>query len=463
MSLFTGGLSAASMPLGKAASKPNIIFIFCDDLGWGDLGCFGNTNVHTPHLDKLAKEGLRLTQFYVNSPVCSPSRSAFMTGRFCAETGIHYAIGKPENNARYNSAEWLSPDYFTVPDLMKQAGYVTGHFGKWHLGWEGAKEDAPPPQEYGIDESVASHNTGNLLQGLTNANKADVITDETIKFIRRHKDEPFYINLWHMDPHAILDPTDEMLERYRHLRPSEKKAKEKYAGMMAVYYAIVTNIDKNVGRLMDELKEQGLADNTLIIFSSDNGPSPAWSGNTAHAGAGLAGGYRGCKGSLYEGGICVPFIAWWPGKVPAGVLDKTSVVSTVDLMPTFTRLLGEKINADVSKEWDGEDRLDVLYGKPSKRSKSIFWEYRFSSWGRHIQKSPRLAMRDGDWKLLMNPDGSRVELYNLAKEPNETANVAEYETAKVKEMSAKLLAWAKTLPEPDKAPAWCGQNHWPIQ
>jgi len=445
-----------------ADNKPNIIFIFCDDLGWGDLACFGNTKVKTPHLDKLAREGLRLTQFYVNSPVCSPSRSAFMTGRFSAETGIHYAIGNPEHNEKYNSAEWLSPDYFTVPDLVKQAGYVTGHFGKWHLGHTGAKTVAPPPEEYGIDESVASHSTGNKLKGMTNANKADVITDETIKFIRKHKDKSFYINLWHMDPHAILDPTNEMLEQYENLRPAEKIARAKYAGMMAVYYAIVSNIDKNIGRLMDELKKQGVYDNTLIIFSSDNGPSPAWGPNTSHSGAGIAGPYRGCKGSLYEGGICVPFIAWWPGKVPAGAMDKTSVVSTIDLMPSFARLLGQNIKGDISSQWDGEDRLDVLYGKASKRTKPIFWEYRFGSWGRHIQKSPRLAIRDGDWKLLMNPDGSRIELYNLTKEPNETANAAEYEKKRVEDMKRKLLDWAKTLPEPDKAPESSGKNDWPI-
>jgi N-acetylgalactosamine-6-sulfatase len=427
----------------QTSKKPNIIFIFCDDLGWGDLGCYGNTTVKTPHLDRLAEEGLRLTQFYVNSPVCSPSRSAFMTGRFSAETGIHYAIGTPDNNARYNSAEWLDPDYFTVPDLMKQAGYVTGHFGKWHLGWKGAKEDAPPPQQYGLDESVASHNTGKHLKGMTNANKANVITDETIKFIQKHKDKPFYINLWHMDPHAILDPTDEMLEEYKHLRPTEKEAKEKYAGIMAVYYAIVTNIDKNVGRLMDELKKQGVYDNTLIIFSSDNGPSPPWSRNTAHSGAGLTGPYRGCKGSLYEGGIRMPFIAWWPGKIPAGAIDRTSVVSTIDLMPSFARLLGQHVKQEIRSEWDGEDRLDVLYGKASKRTKALYWEYRFGSWGRHFQKSPRFAMRDGDWKLLMNPDGSRVELYNLANESNETANVAEYEGNRVEAMKTQLLTWAQ--------------------
>ncbi|MBL7106934.1 MAG: sulfatase-like hydrolase/transferase [Phycisphaerae bacterium] len=452
-----GGFASKDI-FGGTAKKPNIIFVFCDDLGWGDLGCFGNKKVKTPNIDRLAKEGLRLTQFYVGAPVCSPSRAAYMAGRFVAETGIHYAIGSPENNAKNNSAEWLNPDYFTVTDLMKEAGYVTGHVGKWHMGHRGLEKDAPPPKEYGIDYSVTTHSTGKNLKGLTNANKADVITDEALKFIREHKDEPFYLNLWHMDPHGVLEPTDEMMEPYKHLMPNIKN----HSGIMAVFYAIVTNIDKNVGRLMDELKKQGIYDNTLIIFSSDNGPSPAWGPGTSHSGAGLAGPFRGCKASIYEGGIRMPFIAWCPGRVPAGVIDRKSVVTSMDLMPTFAKMLNVSVLESISSQWDGEDRSDVLLGKPSKRTKPIFWEYRGGAWGRLIQSSPRLAMRDGDWKLLMNPDGTRVELYNLEKQPNETANVAEYETARAEKMKKQLLNWAKSLPDPDKSFGAEHNNVWTL-
>jgi len=196
-----------------------------------------------------------------------------------------------------------------------------------------------------------------------------------------------------------------------------------------------------------------------VVFSSDNGPAPIWGIDTAHSGAGDVGPLRGCKASLYEGGIRVPFIAFWPGHTPAGQVDDTTILSGVDLLPTFCSLAGIKVNHD--QILDGQDMSQAILGIPMKRTKPLMWEYRFGPWGRYLQKSPALAIRDGDWKLMMNPDRSRVELYNLKENPCEVDNLARENPQIVRRMSRQLLQWHNALPSSTTMPAGAGSFAYP--
>jgi arylsulfatase A-like enzyme len=451
-------------PLALADQPPNVVFIFTDDQGWGDVAAFGHPHVQTPHLDALARGGMRLTQFYVMSPVCSPSRAALITGRFAAETGVHYAIGG-EAGTRYNSVPWLDPELPTVYDAFGAAGYVTGHYGKWHVGHRGPAGEAPPPAEYGIQVSGTTHSTGPGMvrhgERMTNGNKSELIANRAEEFIAAHSERPFYLNLWFHDPHAVLEPSVEQMEPYLEHSAvwGNRTQVMEMPSSLTVYYAILSNIDRAVGRVVAALEQAGVRDNTIIVFSSDNGPSPLWSRNTGHAGAGLAGPFRGTKASLYEGGIRVPFIIQWPGRVPANQVDDTSVVAAVDMFPTLAALAG--VPLPVGAQLSGLDRSAVMRGNPQPRTAPLFWEYRFGNWGRDIDKSPRLAIRDGDWKLLMNPDGSRKELYNLARDHSETENAARYEPEVLSQLEGQLMRWfGERVPDPDKAPPFAGRKAW---
>ncbi len=420
---------------------PNIIFVFVDDMGFGDLGCYGNTVTKTPHLDKMAAQGILFTEFTTSSPVCSPSRAAVMTGHYPVRHEIHYALGGDQHNQEYRMPNYLDPKVEMLPRLLQSGGYTTAHFGKWHLG---RSEDSPSPHDYGIDEVKVS--SGNVdkselcYTGVKPADRTKTVMDITIDFVERHKDTPFFVNCWINDPHAVLAPSPEQLSDYPELGPRAKG----FSSSIQVYNAVITDIDRHVGRLLDKLDELGLSDNTLLVFSSDNGPAPIWDPATAHSGTGEVGPFRGCKSSLYEGGIRVPLIVRWPGSVPAGKIDRETIISGVDLLPTFCKFAGIQ-NLD-RVEPDGQDMSAAFLGTPTDRTNPLMWEFRFSPWGRVIQDSPVLAIRDGDWKLMMNPDGSRIELYNLKQNPCEVDNLASENKKIVKRLSKQLLEWHNSLP-----------------
>ncbi|MEM6411709.1 MAG: sulfatase-like hydrolase/transferase, partial [Pseudomonadota bacterium] len=282
--------------------------------------------------------------------------------------------------------------------------------------------------------------------------------DHAIAFIESRNQHPFFMSLWTLEPHAILAPTEEQMAPYTEL--THPSVKGKFWGSETVYYASLTDIDRHVGRLIDYLESAGLRENTIIVFTSDNGPSPLWSKATGHAGAGSAGPFRGVKGSLYEGGVRVPLIVSWPRQQERGI-DTQTVISAIDFLPTLATLAGID-TSEIMNDRDGEDLADALTGKSAlNRSKPLFWDYRAGNWGRDIQRSPRLAIRDGDWKLLMNPDGSRVELYNLANDRSETSNIADYEVEKRDEMIAELMDWFETqVPDNSNAMPFAGQKVW---
>jgi arylsulfatase A-like enzyme len=420
---------------------PNFVFLLADDLGWGDLHCYGHPHIKTPSLDQLAKAGTLFTQFYVNGSVCSPSRCAFMTSHFPARHAIHGHFAIPMQNKARDMPNWLGPRVPTVTRLLQQAGYATGHFGKWHLG---NGPGAPEPKEYGIDDYRVT--VGN---GPTWTNKgADLwpkscalIVDETLRFITAHTNQPFYVNAWFLLPHAPLNPSDEQMEIYDRFQP-ELSIPHKSAAQ--IYYASVTDLDTQVGRLLKGLDALDLTGTTVVIFSSDNGPEDIHINNAGHSGIGSAGPFRGRKRSLYEGGVRVPFIVRWPGHVPAGRFDSTSVTCGVDFLPTVCRLAGVPLPAALDA--DGEDVSDIWLDRPRQRTKPLLWEWRFQVFGEPFHRSPILAIRDGDWKLLMNPDRSRVELYDIPRDPTEMSNLAEAQKAIVRRLSKQVLAWQKTLP-----------------
>jgi len=430
---------AAGPDAGK--NRPNFVFIFADDLGWGDLGCYGNRQIKTPNLDELASKGMLFTQFYVNGSVCSPSRTAIMTGQFPARHKVHGHFATAQQNAARGMPNWLDPKVHTVTRLLQHAGYVTGHFGKWHLG---SGQGAPGPGDYGIGEHSTVNSSGPQLEGQKDpyfrANSTGQIVDKTIDFIESNRDRPFYVNVWTLLPHATLHPTDEQMKPYQRYAP----AGVPYKGAKQIYYASVSDLDRQIGRLIRRIDELGLVENTVIAFSSDNGPEDFDIGNAVHSGIGSAGPFRGRKRSIYEGGVRMPFIVRWPGHTPAGRVDDTSIVAAVDWLPTVCSLAGVELPNDLNP--DGQDMSQAILGKPKERTKPLLWQWRFRIFGDMVHKSPMLAIREGKWKLLMNPDRSRVELYDIPADPTELDNVAGQYPDVVKRLSQTLLQWHDTLP-----------------
>jgi N-acetylgalactosamine-6-sulfatase len=447
--------AAVAAPLSAATGRPpNIIFILADDLGWGDLGCYGNRDIKTPNLDRLAKQGTLFTQFYTNSPVCSPSRTAFMTGQYPARYRVHGHFAEDEINEQRGMPNWLDPSAPVLPRVLKQAGYATAHFGKWHLG---SGKGAPLPSAYGIDESRTINSNGlswDERDPYFRAKSSGLIADESIRFIEKNRDRPFYLNFWSLVPHATLNPTEEQMKPYERYGPIGVPHK----GAMQIFYSSVADLDKHVGRLLDKLDELDLARNTIILFSSDNGPEDIHVRNASHSGVGTQGPFRGRKRSLYEGGVRVPFLVRWPGHMKAGRVDDTSVVTAVDFMPSLCKLAG--VAPPEQPAADGEDRSPVLLGQALPRKKAITWEWRFPIVGDILNKSPMLSIRDGNWKLLLNPDRSRIELYNIPEDPSELTNLAERHGDLIEKMASTVLNWQKTLPK-GPVPPEAGRNDYP--
>jgi len=425
----------------SSAGRPNFVFIFADDLGWGDLGCYGNRQIRTPNLDRLAEQGTLFTQFYVSGSVCSPSRAAIMTGQFPARLRIHGHFASDKQNEARGMPNWLDPEAPTVAKLLKTAGYATGHFGKWHLG---SGKDAPTPGAYGFEEHCTVNSSGPQLAGRDDpyfrAKSTAQIMDRAIAFIENHRDQPFYVNAWTLVPHATLHPTAEQMEPYKRYAP----AGVPYEGVKQIYYASVSDLDRQIGRLVERIDSLGLRENTFIVFSSDNGPEDLDIRNAVHSGIGSTGPFRGRKRSLYEGGIRVPLIVRCTGRTPAGKVDDQSVVAGVDWLPTICGLAGVKLPGGLDA--DGEDVSEAFLGKPRRRTKSLMWEWRFRVFGDWVHRCPMLAIREGRWKLLMNPDRSRVELYDIPGDPTELDNVADRHPDIVERLSAQVLGWRKTLP-----------------
>jgi uncharacterized sulfatase len=447
---FVVGLSTSGQ------KKTNILFVFIDDMGYADLGCYGNTKVQTPNIDRLAKEGILFTQFYVNAPICSPSRTAVTTGQYPCRWGITSYIDNRKANENRGMKNFLDLSAPSVARNIQNAGYYTAHIGKWHMGGGRDVDDAPLIKEYGFDESVtqfeglgdrflATYETLNLpdstrglekqsaqlgkgeIRWAKRENFTQIFVDRTITAIENAQkaNKPFYINLWPDDIHTPLEPP-------KNLRGD--------LSMQARFLGVMQEMDKHMGRLFDYIRNNPeLRENTLIIFTSDNGPDKA---------VNAAGVLRGYKTNLYEGGFREPFIAWWPGKIPekvAGTKNTKAVVAGIDLPLIFMEVTGAKPDKNV--QYDGENMLDAISGKAQKiRSKPIFWIRPPDRPGYNGDNDPDLAIRKGDYKLLMDFDGSNVQLYNLEKDISESDNLATKDAKKAKELKSDLQNWFENYP-----------------
>jgi len=453
-------LGAASLQAAETKRPPNVIFILTDDQGWGDAKFAGHPYLKTPNLDRLAREGTWLRQFYVAATVCSPSRTAFMTSHYPARHQIHGHFSTHDQNAARSMPDWLDADVTTLPDLLKQAGYATAHFGKWHLG---GGAGAPAPEAYGFDVSKTVNSNGPSLgdegkEPYFRARSTALMVDETIKFAQANKDRPFYVNLWTLVPHAPLKPTPEQLAVYADLKPQAEDPAfgewmQKYLGkakdlrsQMQVFAASVTDLDTQVGRLLDALDALGLTNDTLIFFSSDNGPEDYRVGNAANAGVGSPGPLRARKRSMHEGGIRTFGLVRWPGKIPAGRVEEAAVTGGVDFLPTIAALAGVKVPAALAP--DGEDKSALWLGAAAAaRSRPLYWEWISGVQGPEDgYMPPPLCVRDGQWKLFVKHDGQGAQLFDIPKDAAEKNDVAAAHPEVVKELTAKALAWAKTLP-----------------
>lgn len=446
-----------------AAAQPNIIVVLIDDMGWGDLSSFGNTDAKTPNIDRLAAEGIRYSQFYVNAPICSPSRVALMTGQYPHRWRITSFLNNRADNARRGMAQWLDPQAPVLARLLKPRGYATGHFGKWHMGGQRDVGEAPLITEYGFDESLTNfEGLGPRLLGLADAHDGQPIrrhslnseklgrgpviwydraqltagfTGAAMQFIEKASADgrPFFVNLWPDDVHSPFFP------------PAAKRGD---GGKRALYHGVLETMDAQLGVLFDFIRSTpALRDNTLIVVCSDNGHEP---------GAGSAGPLKGAKGTLFEGGIRSPLVVWGPGfiaKEKTGSHNETSVFAAFDLVPSLLRFTGADAPSGV--KFDGENVIDTLLGRSTaSRQAPICWrrppDRKASPYG--LPPQPDLAMREGKWKVLCDYDGTQHELYDLAVDRAETTNVAAQHPEITRRLVAAVLAWHNSMP-PDNGPA----------
>lgn len=443
----------------KNSRPPNIIFILTDDQGWGDAHFAGHPYLKTPNLDRLAQEGTWFDQFYTAATVCSPSRAAFMTSRYPAHFHIHGHFATHEQNTSRHMPDWLPTDVPNVASLLKSNGYRTAHFGKWHLG---NNAGAPPPEAYGFDVSKTVNSNGPQLgdeakEPFFRAHSTKRIVDESISFIRDNQKQPFYINMWTLLPHALLKPTPEQLAVYADLAPTHKdfestpwlksymKNAKDLKSQMQVYAASITDLDTQVGRLLDELDRLNLTNDTLIFFSSDNGAEDYRVGNAANAGVGSTDILRGRKRSMYEGGIRTFGIVRWPGKVKANQRNTSQIVAAVDFLPTLCALTGTPVPSSLRS--DGEDMSRAWLGENIQRREPLYWEWLFNVQGAADgYMPPALAIRKDDWKLFVNHDGSKAELYNITIDPSEQNNISSQHPDITKQLTETAITWSRSLP-----------------
>ena len=431
----------------EAVERPNIILVFIDDMGWSDFSCFGNKDAQTPHIDALAEEGIAFEQFYVNSPICSPSRVAISTGTYPQRWGISSYLAYRKDNKRRGMENWLDPNAPMLVRELRESSYMTGHFGKWHMGGQRDVTDAPIITDYGFDEYLTNfEGIGNKLLPLTKRpdgqvkkiwQQAEVLgapvkwvqryeltsafVDASIEFIKKAKiaNKPFYINLWPDDVHEPFWP------------PVDKWGD---GSKRTLYLSVLESMDKQLGVLFDFIKmDENLKNNTMILICSDNGPDK---------GAGEAGPFKGLKALLYEGGLRSPLIVWGPGLIEEklrGKRNKNSVFSAIDLVPSLAKIAGVASKGLC----DGEDLSKVLLGKSeSSRQKPLFFSRppdrkNFKGW----KNLPDLAIREGRWKLLCDYDGSRPELHDLNLDPGEKHNLAKTKPELVEKLTKQVQTW----------------------
>jgi arylsulfatase A-like enzyme len=435
------------IPATLSAAPPNVVLVLADDLGPGDLSCYGGPTP-TPHLDRMAKEGTRFTRYYAAAPICSPSRCGLLTGQFPGRWRLTSYLQTRAGNRACEQVDFLDPKAPSLPRALKAAGYATLHVGKWHLGGGRDVTDAPKFTDYGYDrglgtwESPQPHLDITARDWIWSADdkvkrwdRSKWMVDQTLDFLKANPDKSCFVNLWLDDPHTPWVPSADDQQPGKGGRAKGKgDNRERLA-------KVLVEMDRQVGRLLDTIRDRKSDRPTVVLFLSDNGPLPTFDRQRTT-------GWRGSKLGLYEGGLRVPLIAWGPGVVPAGVTNNTTVVAGVDLFPTLCKLCAAELPKGY--ESDGEDLSPAFLGKHPRRSKVLFWEYgrndKSFAYPKGEDRSPNLAVLDGDWKLLINADGTGAELYNLPNDVNETRNRAIERKDIVDRLTAQVIQWRKGLP-----------------
>jgi arylsulfatase A len=462
-------VAAATNSAAESAKKPNIVFILADDLGYGDLGCYGQAKIKTPNIDRLAAEGMRFTNFYCGCSVCAPSRCTLMTGKHLGHATVRDNM---QRGAGLEGQHPMQPETVTVAQLLKTAGYSTAIVGKWGLGMP---EDHSSPLDFGFD-----HHYGYLCQGMAHTYyppylwrddrqeplagnppyfygqkeviqpsgklySHDLMTADALDWVRGHKEGPFFLYLAFAIPHVSLQVPEDSLAEYLGKWPetplTDSKHYANHPAPRAAYAAMITRMDRDVGRLMMLLKELQLDDDTLVFFASDNGAVFPLSGADPEFFK-SNGNLRGYKQDLYEGGIRTPLVARWPGRIKPGATSDF-VGAFWDLLPTLCEIAGATPPADI----DGVSIAPTLLDRPGQREHEyLYWEYQ--SGGR------AQAVRFGDWKAVRNnvnkAPGATPELYNLASDPEETTNVAD----RYPEVATKAADYMKAAHAPSWEPKW---------
>jgi arylsulfatase A len=411
--------------IASAAEKqPNIVIFLADDLGYGDLGCYGHEIIKTPNLDAFAKQGVRLTQCYAASAVCSPSRSAILTGRTPYRNGVFTWI--PEKREIH-----LRTSELALPKLLKAVGYETCHVGKWHLNSHFNQPTQPQPNDHGYDHWLATQNNAgpshenpaNFVRngepvGKLEGYSSHLIVQEAATWLKEKRDpkKPFLLSVWAHEPHYPIKSAPEFKAQYPDLTDDVQRE----------HHANVTQLDAAFGKLMKTLDDLKLTEDTFVIFTSDNGPE---GDGIKTPGRGSTGGLRGRKRAVYEGGIRVPGIVRWPGKAKAGTTSDSAVIGS-DIFVSAVTLGGAKLPMD--RVLDGGDLLPALEGKAVERARPMYWRC-------VIAPGPmKTAMRIGDWKIVADEPLTKFELFNLKADPQEKDELSATEPAKFAEMQAEL-------------------------
>lgn len=411
---WVNGLPCLAQTSPSDRRTPNILILLADDLGYGDLACYRNQNVgdaayrppviQTPNLDRLARQGVRFTNAHSSAPVCSPSRAGLLTGRIPTRMGIHDWI--PDKTSVY-----LKQDETTLATLLRQADYQTAFYGKWHLAGQFNTAGQPQPNDHGFQHWYGTehnalpshHNPTNFVRNgqpipKTEGYACQLLADEVIRWTKaRNSNRPFFQHVCFHEPHEPVASPAELVKKYGDQTPLER----------ATYYANVENLDRAVGRILQMLDEQNLTDNTLVIFTSDNGPETLNRYPKSQYSYGSAGGLRGMKLHLYEGGTRVPTIMRFPGTTKPGLVSDAPIWN-LDFLPTLAALTGVSTKT-LPHPLDGENVVTALQGKPFTRSKPLFWYYY------NALDKPKMALQVGHWKLLGLTDHTPIRVYDVPK------------------------------------------------
>jgi len=452
-------LAAGGMGAGRTAADtsrtPNFVFILIDDMGWRDVGFMGSRYYETPNIDRLAAQGMVFTDAYANAPNCAPTRACLLSGQYGPRHGV-YTVGNSDRGSAAGrklipvaNRTTLPTEIITLAEALRPAGYRSASMGKWHLGVD---PDSGPVAQ-GFDVNVAGNHAGspssyfspyrnkNLPDGPKGEYLTDRLTEEALAFIEANRARPFFLYLPHYAVHTPIQAKQELVAKYKKKRPDGGQGNPEYAAM-------IESVDQGVGALLAKLDQLGLADNTVVVFFSDNG------GVGGYRELGIAGGeitsnrpLRGGKGMLYEGGIREPTIVRWPAKVKAGTRCATPVIG-LDFYPTFLEIAGaEKKPGQIL---DGESLVPLLTGTGTLKRDAIFWHFpAYLQGGKGTWRTtPCGVIRSGGWKLIEFFEDNRLELYNLADDIGEAADLAEKMPEKAKELHDRLVAWRKAVNAP---------------